>query len=69
MRWFLPGWRGPAARAVLWLRGEGSCVLRVPSAVVPGESIYLLNPRHPEFRRIRIGEPEYLETDSRLLRV
>ena len=31
-----------------WLREGPSPVLRVPSAVVPVECIYLLNPLHPE---------------------
>jgi RES domain-containing protein len=35
---------------------------------VPAERNYLLNPRHPDFARILIGEPQSLETDMRLLR-
>lgn len=67
-------WRTLGARDVLqamgseWLKAEQTAVLSVPSAVVPAERNYLLNPRHPDFVRIVIGEPQSLETDMRLLR-
>ena len=56
------------ARGLAWLEGGQTAVLNVPSAVVPAERNYLLNPRHPEFVRIVIGEPHSLQTDIRLLR-
>ena len=49
-----------------WLEEAPSAVLRVPSVIVPAEHNYLLNPRHPEFARIEIGEPEELRLDPRL---
>lgn len=49
-----------------WIRLGNSAVLAVPSAVVPRELIYLLNPAHPQFGNITIGKPEPLELDSRL---
>ncbi|MDD3354921.1 RES family NAD+ phosphorylase [Zoogloea sp.] len=67
-------WRTLGARDVLqakglaWLEGGQAAVLNVPSAVVPAERSYLLNPRHPDFARIMIGEPQSLQTDTRLLR-
>lgn len=51
-----------------WLAQGRSAVLAVPSAVLPAERSYLLNPRHPDFSRIIMGEPEALETDLRLMR-
>lgn len=51
-----------------WLAQGRSAVLAVPSAVLPAERNYLLNPGHPDFARIIIGEPEALETDLRLMR-
>ena len=51
-----------------WIERARSAVLAVPSAVVPAETNYLLNPAHPEFRRIRIGTPEPFTTDLRLVR-
>jgi len=51
----------------LWIKAGASAVLKVPSVLVPGEWNYVLNPRHPDFSAIRIGPPEPLLLDSRLL--
>ncbi len=51
-----------------WLRSDRSAVLRVPSAVVPMEHNYVLNPGHPAFSSIRISVPFDLDVDGRLLR-
>lgn len=67
------GWRKPEARETLrrlggeWFASGRSAVLAVPSAVVPSETNYLLNPRHRAFAKIKIGKPESLSTDLRLL--
>jgi RES domain-containing protein len=42
-------------------------VLSVPSAIVPEERNYLLNPAHPEFSRITIARPAAYRIDPRLL--
>ena len=55
-------------RGDLWVASGGSAVLRVPSVIVPGESNYLLNPGHADFRRLRIGAPASFPFDARLLR-
>jgi RES domain-containing protein len=49
-----------------WLRERRTAVLIVPSAVIPHENNYLLNPRHPSFRNIRIGRPERFVFDARM---
>lgn len=49
-----------------WLRESRSLALRVPSAIVPQESILLLNPRHPEVSRLRVSEPESFRFDPRI---
>lgn len=49
-----------------WIKSSRSAVLRVPSAVVPEEFNYLLNPAHPDFSRLVIGRPRVLKTDPRL---
>ncbi len=49
------------------VRRSLSAVLRVPSAVVPQEHNYLLNPAHVDFRKIKIGQAEALTTDQRLV--
>ena len=42
-------------------------VLRVPSAVVPEEFNYLLNPLHADFSKITVGRPERFRFDPRLI--
>lgn len=49
-----------------WARTGETAVLAVPSAIVPKELNYLLNPRHPAFGRIRIGKAEAFSFDPRL---
>jgi RES domain-containing protein len=49
-----------------WAGSAETVVLQVPSAVVPGEHNYLLNPRHRDFGRLRIGDPEPFAFDERL---
>jgi RES domain-containing protein len=50
-----------------WAESGETAVLRVPSAVVPGEHNFLLNPRHPDFGRLTIGKPEPFAFDERLV--
>ena len=50
-----------------WIEATESAVLRVPSAVVPSEFNYVLNPAHPDFVRIRIGRAEELYFNPRIL--
>lgn len=67
-------WRESAAKPALqqigkdWFTKASKPVLAVPSAVIPRELNYLLNPTHPDFDKIQIGDPEAFETDFRLLR-
>jgi RES domain-containing protein len=49
-----------------WLAARTSAVLRVPSALVPSETNYLVNPRHPDFPQIEIGKPLDFGFDPRL---
>ncbi len=67
-------WRDIAAREQLqaigseWVKRKSSAVLAVPSAVIPSETNYLLNPLHPAFSRIEIGAAEAFVTDLRLIK-
>ena len=67
-------WRSPAARSQIqaigadWARRSSSAALAVPSSVIPAETNYLLNPLHPAFARIEIGEPRDFTIDLRLIR-
>jgi len=64
-------WRrypAPAALGKLgtdWALANASLVLRVPSAVVQGEFNFLLNPDHPEMRRVKIIEVAHFGFDTR----
>jgi len=49
-----------------WAAARESAVLAVPSAVIPQELNYLLNPLHPHFKRIQIGRPVPFSFDPRL---
>ena len=49
-----------------WARTGGTAVLIVPSAIIPAESNYLINPRHPDFSRIRVGQAERFSFDPRM---
>ena len=49
-----------------WLARRSSPVLTVPSVVVPSESNYLVNPRHPHARRVRVESVLPFEFDPRL---
>lgn len=44
------------------------CVLQIPSAVTQGDYNLLLNPYHPEFKRITIIETVKFPFDNRLLK-
>lgn len=67
-----PNWRDnpvpPSTQALgdAWVMAGTSLALRVPSVVVPVEFNYVLNPKHPDFRRIHIGTPMPFPFDPRL---
>lgn len=50
-----------------WLVEARSAILKVPSVVVADEFNYLLNPRHPGFKRITVSEPAPFSFDPRFL--
>jgi len=58
----------PETRAIgdRWVAEGNSAVLRVPSVVVPSEFNFILNPSHPAFADIRIGDPMLFPFDPRL---
>ncbi len=49
-----------------WVREQRSVALRVPSVVVLGEFNFLLNPAHPDFKRVKLGKSEPFSFDPRL---
>ena len=50
-----------------FLTDNQSLCLKVPSAIVPQENNFLLNPLHREFKRVKIIASELLELDKRLI--
>jgi RES domain-containing protein len=51
-----------------WVASRRSVALRVPSALVPAESTFLLNPQHPDFSKLCIGKAVPFQFDPRLAR-
>jgi len=51
-----------------WARSGRSAILEVPSVLIPSESNFLLNPEHPNFKRLRIAKPKPFAFDPRLLK-
>ncbi len=68
-------WRAPehpACRALgqRWLDlpvASRAAVMRVPSAVVPFECNYLIDPAHPDFARVRLLETADYTLDERVV--
>jgi RES domain-containing protein len=50
-----------------WYTNKKSAILQVPSAVVPEEYNYILNPAHEGFSKVKIGDTRQLRWDSRLV--
>lgn len=49
-----------------WLKEKRSAVLAIPSVLVPAETNFLLNPGHPDFKKIKIDKPVSFSIDPRL---
>ncbi|MCF7832382.1 MAG: RES family NAD+ phosphorylase [Candidatus Marinimicrobia bacterium] len=49
-----------------FIASNSACVLRVPSAIVPGDHNFLINPDHPDFNKIMILEEVDFPFDDRL---
>jgi RES domain-containing protein len=63
-----PSWSPLQEQGSAWYESRQSAVLRVPSAIIPDQSNYILNVRHPAFFTISIGVPRDMETDPRLIK-
>ena len=65
-------WRGSPAPTALqsigdqWLDDGTYAVLEVPSAIVPTDHNYILNPTHPEFGTFTFSTPSAFALDPRL---
>ena len=49
-----------------WFESQQSLILEVPSTIVPTEKNFLINPAHPDFRKLKIGSSTKFEFDPQL---
>jgi RES domain-containing protein len=49
-----------------WFRSGRTAVLAIPSAIIPEEENYVLNPAHPDFAKLTLSKPKRFEYDARL---
>jgi RES domain-containing protein len=67
-------WRNPAAPPQLarfgdeFARQATHCLLLVPSVLAPSENNCLINPAHPDYRKIAVRDLEPLNYDPRMFR-
>ena len=67
-----PVWKDvPAPRSTMdigtkWISSSSTAVLKVPSVVIEAECNFLLNPLHPDFKKIRISAPSPFRFDNRM---
>jgi RES domain-containing protein len=50
----------------LWIEKGETAILCIPSAIVPVENNYLINPIHPDFQRLVISPAETCSIDPRI---
>lgn len=51
-----------------WAASMASLVLEVPSVAVPGATNYLVNPAHPDFAKLSLGEVSLFSFDPRIVK-
>jgi RES domain-containing protein len=57
-----------AAVGARWVQAARAAILSVPSAVIPSERNYIINPLHADFVRVDVKRPSPFRFDSRLVR-
>jgi hypothetical protein len=48
-----------------WRQGGSTCLLAVPSAILPEESNFVINPQHTDARRLRLVKERRFAFDAR----
>lgn len=67
-----PNWRSepPSEESMrygsAWLRSSRTAVRQVPSAIVPSEKNFLLNPQHRDFSKLKASRPQEFMFDPRM---
>lgn len=51
-----------------FLKNKKSLLLKVPSAIIPEETNVLINPAHPDFKRVKIIKAAPFQFDTRLFK-
>lgn len=49
-----------------WLEANSELALQLPSSIIKQESIFMINPRHKEFYKVKISSKEIFKPDNRL---
>ena len=49
-----------------WINAAGQLAIMAPSVLIPEETNILLNPHHPDFKKIQISEAKEFSFDKRL---
>jgi RES domain-containing protein len=63
----LPPGRISIAWGMAWAQRGASCLAEVPSVIVPEESNLLINPRHPDARRVKAAKLRRWLYDARTM--
>ncbi len=51
-----------------WIEARTSPALKIPNAIIPVGFNYMLNPKHPDFDKIKFGRPQPFVFDDRLIK-
>lgn len=49
-----------------WYESKESCILKVPSVIIPQEYNFIINTKHPDFQRVSIVNKEEFRFDRRI---
>ena len=61
-----PGYRICQPFGDKWILESKTAILKVPSSIIPKESNFLINPNHPDFKKILIISEEPFIFDNRI---
>ncbi len=49
-----------------WYQSKETCILKVPSIIIPQEFNYIINTKHPDFKQIKLINKEEFWFDRRI---
>jgi RES domain-containing protein len=68
----IPGWDAPDTRPLTkktgdsFLRSKSGLLLSVPSVLIPEENNFILNPLHPNMKKVKLVHKRRIQFDSRV---